>query len=40
MSKDRIHIEFLARISISDLVKRLKKTLSRILHDEFPVLKK
>ena len=42
VSKDHIHmhIEYPARISVSDLVKRLKGRTSRILQREFPVLKK
>ena len=42
VSKDHIHmhIEYPARVSISDLVKRLKGRTSRILQREFPVLKK
>jgi len=42
VSKDHVHmlIEYPPRISISDLVKRLKGRTSRILQREFPVLKK
>ncbi len=42
VSKDHIHmhIEYPPRVSISDLVKRLKGRTSRILQREFPVLKK
>jgi putative transposase len=42
VSKDHIHmhIEYPSRISISNLVKRLKGRTSRILQREFPVLKK
>jgi len=42
VSKDHIHmhIEYLARLSISDFVKRLKGRTSRRLQDEFPELKK
>ena len=42
VSKDHIymHIEYPVRVSISDLVKRLKGRTSRILQREFPVLKK
>ena len=42
VSKDHIHmhIEYPSRVSISDLVKRLKGRTSRILQREFPVLKK
>jgi len=35
-----MHIEYPARLSISNLVKRLKGRSSRILQDEFPELKK
>ncbi|MDH3326449.1 MAG: IS200/IS605 family transposase [Gammaproteobacteria bacterium] len=42
VSKDHIHmhIEYPARLSISDIVKRLKGRASRRLQDEFPELKK
>ncbi len=42
VSKDHIHmhIEYPSRLSISDLVKRLKGRTSRIPQREFPVLKK
>ncbi len=42
VSKDHIHmhIEYPSRISISDLVKRLKGRTSRNLQREFPALKK
>jgi putative transposase len=42
LSKDHIHmhIEYPSRVSISDLVKRLKGRTSRNLQREFPVLKK
>jgi len=42
VSKDHvhIHIEYPARLSVSDLVKRLKGRSSRILQDEFSELKK
>ena len=42
VSKDHIHmhIEYPPRVSISDLVKRLKGRTSRILQREFPELKK
>ncbi len=40
VSKDHMHIEYPSRLSISDLVKRLKGRTSRILQREFPVLKK
>ena len=42
VSKDHIHmhIEYPSRVSISDLVKRLKGRTSRNLQREFPVLKK
>jgi len=42
VSKDHIHmhIEYPAKLSISDLVKRLKGRTSRRLQDEFPDLKK
>ena len=42
VSKDHIHmhIEYPARVSISDLVRRLKGRTSRILQREFPALKK
>ncbi len=42
VSKDHIHmhIEYPARLSISDMVKRLKGRTSRRLQDEFPELKK
>ena len=41
VSKDHIHmhIEYPPRLSISDLVKRLKGRSSRILQSEFPILK-
>ena len=35
-----MHIEYPPRLSIRDLVKRLKGRSSRILQSEFPVLKK
>jgi putative transposase len=35
-----MHIEYPSRLSISDLVKRLKGRTSRIPQREFPVLKK
>ena len=42
VSKDYVHmlIEYPPRISISDLVKRLKGRTSRMLQREFPLLKK
>ncbi len=42
VSKDHVHmlIEYPSRISISDLVKRLKGRTSRMLQREFPSLKK
>jgi len=42
VSKDHIHmhVEYTARLSISDLVKRMKGRSSRRLQDEFPKLKK
>ena len=42
VSKDHVHmlIEYPPRISISDLVKRLKGRTSRMLQREFPLLKK
>ena len=42
VSKDHIHmhVEYPARLSVSDLVKRLKGRSSRRLQDEFPILKK
>ena len=42
VSKDHIHmhIEYPSKLSISDLVKRLKGRTSRRLQDEFPQLKK
>ena len=42
VSKDHIHmlVEYPSRLSISDLVKRLKGRSSRRLQDEFPALKK
>ena len=42
VSKDHIHmhIEYAARLAVSDLVKRLKGRTSRRLQDEFPELKK
>jgi putative transposase len=42
VSKDHVHmhIEYPARLSISNLVKRLKGRSSRILQDEFSELKK
>ena len=42
VSKDHIHmhVEYPARLSISDLVKRMKGRSSRRLQDEFPNLKK
>ena len=42
VSKDHIHmhIEYPSKLSISDLVKRLKGRSSRRLQDEFPALKK
>ena len=42
VSKDHVHmhIEYPPRLSISDLVKRMKGRSSRILQDEFPELKK
>ena len=42
MSKDHVHmhIEYPARLSINNLVKRLKGRSSRILQGEFPELKK
>ena len=42
VSKDHIHmhIEYPARLSVSDMVKRLKGRTSRRLQDEFPSLKK
>ena len=40
VSKDHIHIEYPARLSISDFVKRLKGRTSRRLQDEFPEFKK
>jgi len=42
VSKDHIHmhIEYPARVSISDLARRLKGRTSRVLQREFPVLKK
>ncbi|HIJ22346.1 MAG: hypothetical protein HON68_09855 [Gammaproteobacteria bacterium] len=33
-------VEYLARVSISNLVKRLKRGSSRILQNEFPELRK
>ncbi len=42
VSKDHVHmhIEYPGKLSISDLVKRLKGRTSRILQQEFPDLKK
>ena len=42
VSKDHVHmlIEYPPRISISDLVKRLKGRTSRLLQREYPALKK
>ena len=42
VSKDHIHmhIEYPAKLSVSDLVKRLKGRSSRMLQSEFPELKK
>jgi len=42
VSKDHVHmhIEYPAKLSISDLVKRMKGRTSRILQKEFPQLKK
>ncbi len=42
VSKDHvhIHIEYPSRLSVSDLVKRLKGRTSRRIQDEFPELKK
>jgi len=42
VSKDHIHmhIEYPPKLSISDLVKRMKGRTSRILQKEFPQLKK
>ena len=42
VSKDHVHmhVEYPAKLSISDLVKRLKGRSSRRLQDEFPKLKK
>jgi len=42
VSKDHIHmhIEYPPKVSLSDLVKRLKGRTSRRLQDEFPELKK
>jgi len=42
VSKDHVHmhIEYPARLSVSNLVKRLKGRTSRRLQDEFPELKK
>ncbi len=40
VSKDHIHIEYPASLSISNLVKRLKGKTSRLLQGEFPHLEK
>jgi putative transposase len=42
VSKDHVHmhIEYRAKLSVSDLVKRLKGRTSRKLQQEFPELKK
>ena len=42
VSKDHVHMhmEYPARLSVSDIVKRLKGRASRRLQDEFPELKK
>ncbi len=42
VSKDHVHmhIEYPSRLSVSDMVKRLKGRTSRRLQDEFPSLKK
>ncbi|PCH84255.1 MAG: IS200/IS605 family transposase [Piscirickettsiaceae bacterium] len=40
VSKDHMHMEYPARLSVSDIVKRLKGRASRRLQDEFPELKK
>ena len=42
VSKDHIHmlVEYPSKLSVSDLVKRLKGRSSRRLQDEFPALKK
>jgi putative transposase len=42
VSKEHVHmhIEYPARLAVSDLVKRLKERSSRILQDEYPELKK
>ena len=42
VSKDHVHmhVEYPARLSVSDIVKRLKGRASRRLQDEFPELKK
>ncbi len=40
VSKDHMHIEYPPKLSMSDLVKRLKGRTSRRLQQEFPQLKK
>jgi putative transposase len=42
VSKDHIHmlVEYPSKLSVSDLVKRLKGRSSRRLQDEFPASKK
>ena len=40
VSKDHVHIEYPPRISISQLVKRMKGRASRMLQQEYPKLKK
>ena len=40
VSKGHVHVEYPARLSVSDFVKRLKGRTSRKLQDEFPDLKK